>query len=754
MISPRQPASRTPEGERLVQAAGGAGHPAGHQHVQADVAAGGQVRHERGQRLRAGGGQHVVVVDEQHDPRQRPAGRGPAGRRTAVASVAAALGQLPGHRRGQPLGQHAVVGVAAQVVAPGRRRRARGAGRTPRTPARPARSGAPARRRPAAAGWSCRCPVSPSTSRCWSRPNSSSTAGAEVVLEPAQRHRTRRDGHAVEVGGRQHRGQHPHRRRQRAGPRAADQGGRLGQPGATAGSGSASRRGSATCAYSLPVVSARPGVSAGTAAGQLAVDAGLGGLGQAQLDPLGEGDLLGGRAPRSTAGRSPPRACRTGRRGPAGRAPRSPGSSNSAVELAVPVDRAAPPRRSPAPGAARGPAGAQVGQRCPGRAGRRPAPARPSIACTSSTVRRTRSRSSRPAIPPTCGSPASAAQPAAQQVDAVDPDPASGCAWRPGPRASVRSAVVLPEPGPPSTSRCPPPAARSTSQAPCHCRAGSSSSPSGTCSPPRLSGSPARRRTPVGGDVERRPPARSRVTAGGQRRQPDRVDRVRRRRCSWSTYRGHQGRADAPAGRPGRLRVGGAVRAARPNAQHRLDRRAGHRRQLGVDAVGQRARHVGRLELLVDRDVDLEVAVAGQRPAAGRRRGCRARCATPCPTGCAGRSGRTGRSPGRAACPARCAGWTAAGAPRSSGRSGPDRRNSSTNSGFAVSSSPNSSITTSRCGSGRHVRGRAPLRAAQPVVGDVGDPPGVGEHLLAAQHLAVEAGVHPLDQSPRRRTGW
>ena len=53
-------------------------------------------------------------------------------------------------------------------------------------------------------------------------------------------------------------------------------------------------------------------------------------------------------------------------------------------------------------------------------------------------------------------------------------------------------------------------------------------------------------------------------------------------------------------------------------------------------------------------------------------------------------------------------------------------------------------MMTSRCGSG--VRsGFVPAQGG--VVGDVGDVAGVLEHLLAAQHLAVEAGVRPLDQA-------
>ena len=64
-------------------------------------------------------------------------------------------------------------------------------------------------------------------------------------------------------------------------------------------------------------------------------------------------------------------------------------------------------------------------------------------------------------------------------------------------------------------------------------------------------------------------------------------------------------------------------------------------------------------------------------------------------------------------------------------------------SGLAVSSSPNSSITTNRCGSGARSEPGLPQGA---VVRDVGDVAGVLQHLLAALHLAGEAGVDALDQ--------
>jgi hypothetical protein len=108
--------------------------------------------------------------------------------------------------------------------------------------------------------------------------------------------------------------------------------------------------------------------------------------------------------------------------------------------------------------------------------------------------------------------PGQPAQAAAQQVDAVDADPGRG--GRGGqPSTRVRSAVVLPEPGPPSTSRCPPPEARSTSHGPCHCRAGSSSSPNGTRRP-RAGSTAARSRTPSA-VTSNPPPARSRAIAAG-----------------------------------------------------------------------------------------------------------------------------------------------------------------------------------------------------------------------------------------------
>lgn len=75
----------------------------------------------------------------------------------------------------------------------------------------------------------------------------------------------------------------------------------------------------------------------------------------------------------------------------------------------------------------------------------------------------------------------------------------------------------------------------------------------------------------------------------------------------------------------------------------------------------------------------------------------------------------------------------------------PMDRNRSMKSGLAVRSSPNSSMTTNRCGSGSR-SGRL-FGAQRVVVADVGDVARVLEHLLAALDLAGERGVHALDQT-------
>lgn len=50
-------------------------------------------------------------------------------------------------------------------------------------------------------------------------------------------------------------------------------------------------------------------------------------------------------------------------------------------------------------------------------------------------------------------------------------------------------------------------------------------------------------------------------------------------------------------------------------------------------------------------------------------------------------------------------------------------------------------------GERRKAVGVAGLGSEQVVLHDVGEPPGVGEYLLATVDLAFEAGVHPIDQS-------
>ena len=83
---------------------------------------------------------------------------------------------------------------------------------------------------------------------------------------------------------------------------------------------------------------------------------------------------------------------------------------------------------------------------------------------------------------------------------------------------------------------------------------------------------------------------------------------------------------------------------------------------------------VRRLEPQHRRRVELEVAEAGDRRAARRRRARRAPPGTPAPRTSAGRSGRTGASPGRAAGPPPAAARPAAGAGRATGRAGRSAR--------------------------------------------------------------------------------
>lgn len=97
---------------------------------------------------------------------------------------------------------------------------------------------------------------------------------------------------------------------------------------------------------------------------------------------------------------------------------------------------------------------------------------------TSSTVRAARSRSARPAMPPTCGSPDSAWRPPPTKSRPYTPT--SWGVWvRARARTRVRRRVVLPDWGPPMTAAWPPATVRSRYHRPCHCLVGSSRRPRG-----------------------------------------------------------------------------------------------------------------------------------------------------------------------------------------------------------------------------------------------------------------------------------
>ena len=138
----------------------------------------------------------------------------------------------------------------------------------------------------------------------------------------------------------------------------------------------------------------------------------------------------------------------------------------------------------------------------------------------------------------------------------------------------------------------------------------------------------------------------------------------------------------------------------------------------------------------------LEVPVARASGAARTRRARRARPATPAPRTCAGRCGRTGACRARAAGPPPAAGDASSRCTPSDRPTRPICTNRSMKSGFAVSSSENSSHTMSSVGSGPSgIRRPGPL-----VVVDRREVAGPPQQLLPAQHLAVDRVGHAVDQ--------
>ena len=237
---------------------------------------------------------------------------------------------------------------------------------------------------------------------------------------------------------------------------------------------------------------------------------------------------------------------------------------------------------------------------------------------------------------------------------------------------SVRSSVLLPLRGPPTTATWPPAPDRSTVSGSRRCSRGWSTMPTGTVSrraPASVCDDQAARRVRERGRAaarrgcRARPAAAARPGAPAGRRPPS-----ARPPPSAATrlLAGRRGSARLGADR----RSGGRTSAIGPRQDHAAGVAARRRRGGRRRGAGDVAPRLNRTS--VDRS-GLEEPSPG-RAAARRRRARRAPPATPARRRCAGRSGRTGGTPARAAAPPPAAARRAAGAARATGRAGRSRR--------------------------------------------------------------------------------